>query len=74
MMTEKERKRFFRKATHPFLGLGFNPQIILIESCISEKTPVAPMNREINPTTVANVVLLLMAACLMISCNWRAVS
>ena len=49
MMTEKERNRFFRKATHPFLGLGFSPQIILIESCISEKTPVAPINKKMKP-------------------------
>jgi hypothetical protein len=27
-----------------FFGLGFRPQIELIESCIS-KTPVAPMNK-----------------------------
>jgi hypothetical protein len=48
MIIEKERRRLIMNLNKPlpFRGFAFNFQSLLIESCISPNTLVAPMIRE----------------------------
>ena len=55
MIIEKDNTRLMSIFFQPFLGFAFTCQIWLIESCISIKTPVAPINKVMIPKTTANV-------------------
>ena len=71
MMSEKEINRFCSIFSQFFFGLAFTPQIILMESCISANTLVAPTSRVITPITVAVTVLPLSEAFFIICCNCK---
>ena len=53
---EKEIRRVKRNRSQPRLGLALMDHIILIESWISIKTPVAPIKKVAKPTTVTQGV------------------
>lgn len=58
MITEKERKRFCSIFSQPLFGSSFSPQMVAIESCISENTVVAPTDKVALPIINAVIPLL----------------
>ncbi len=72
---EKDINLFIRKRTNPRFGLDLMPQIKLMESCISLKTPEAPINKKIPPRIVAKTFpsdnfTFLIASCICMAASF----
>ncbi|MNY14382.1 hypothetical protein D3C86_1475580 [compost metagenome] len=73
MIMVKESARVIRSLIKPFLALARTPQIILRESCISAKIPVAPIVSTIILMAVANPLFFWKLILDITSCIWNAV-